>query len=348
MIFVPFGALLLLFAAYGLYWLSAASRAADAVGSWADTQAATGIRSAWDDLSVSGFPFRLAVTATHPLMAHPGSPLDWEWQADALTGQVLPYRLDHVIFDLRGEHIFRYTERSAGLAVRHEVRATAENALASYVAEPGTAGRFAIDIESLEAYRDIVGGDYADLLSASRLQLHMRPASAEVGGGPGEVDAALRAAAVSLILKQRQLPFGPEAEAVEIQARIRHAPRRIEGTARQMLRRWAQSGGSLALSRLRVIWGPLDLEASGDLSFDAQGRPAGTFDALIANHRDLLAALVSAGIVERRDADAAFAGLEIVSTLQNNGDGRLQVPVIMRDGMLYLGPLAVARLESVY
>lgn len=350
MIVLPVGLLTLLLGLYGVYWLTLSNRVTTGLDAWAEDARANGIETAWSNASVSGFPLRLALTVDHPLLAKPGAESDWEWQTEKIVAQFLPYRLDHVILNIEGENIIRYTDQSKTPPARHEVRAKTQNAWASHIREPGapsgTHGRFALDIEALEAFRDALGGTQGDRIAARRVQLHTRPSPAQTGGKPGDHDLAFKGTGVELDLMGHTLPLGPALDHIEVQARLRRVPANLEGAA--LLQRWARGGGALAVSKLRLIWGPLDLEAQGEMHIDAAGRPEGRFDAMLSHHEKLLAALVQAGLIDARQGRLAFAGLEAVSILQGESNGRVRMPIMMRDGQLYLGPLALGALGPIY
>lgn len=349
MIALPVGLLAVALGLYGVYWVTLSNRVTAGLAAWAEDARANGIETAWSNTSVSGFPLRLALTVDHPLLANPGADSDWEWQTEKIVAQFLPYRLDHAILNIEGENIIRYTDHSKKPPARHEVRAKTQNAWASHIREPrapsGTHGRFALDIEALEAFRDALGGTQGDRVAAKRVQLHTRPSPAQTGGTPGDYDLAFKGTGIELDLMGRTLPLGSALDHIEVQARLGHVPD-LEGTA--LLQRWARGGGTLAVSKLRLLWGPLDLEAQGEMHLDAAGRPEGRFDAILSHHEKLLSALVQADLINARQGRIAFAGLEAVSAFQGETNGRVRVPIMMRDGQLYLGPLPLGALGSVF
>ena len=348
MIFLPAGLLAAALGLYGVYWITLSNRISAGLATWAEAAHAEGIETAWSDTSVSGFPLRLALTIDHPLLANPAQDSDWEWQTKKIIAQFLPYNLNHVILDIEGEHIIRYTDHSRRLPVRHEVRAKMQNAWASYVRETGTHGRVALDIEELESFRDTLGGTHGDRVAAKRVQFHTRPSPLETGGTPGDYDLALKGTGIELDLMGRTLPLGSSLEHLELQARLRHVPTDLKDAGPALWQGWARGGGALTISKLRLIWGPLDLEAQGEMHIDAAGRPEGRFDASLAHHEKLLSALVQTGLIDERQGRMAFAGLNAVSAFQGETNGRVRIPIVMQDGQLYLGPLALGALRPVF
>jgi len=291
---------------------------------------------------------RLELTATAPqLTSTTTDPLTtdtaWTWQTGQVTAHFLPYRPNHIIANLGGTHIITY--RPPGGPHHQQINAHAETFMASYHNQQGRLERFSLDVAQLTTTSPNAkaGDGKVGIAHADSLQLHIRPA-------PGD-----GAQAHDLSLTGNQLFFqdattnalGPTIQEMVLQARLHRTPA-VSGSANDMLRRWAQTGGTLAVDQLKLVWGPLKLEAQGNLKLDAQGRPEGQLDATLSDHPPLLDALVKAGTITRREASLAFAGMELLSAFQGQTPGHLRAPLIARDGLLYLGPLALAPLKPLY
>ena len=153
-----------------------------------------------------------------------------------------------------------------------------------------------------------------------------------------------------MLLPARLTPpaLGNKAGFVILQARMRNVPVTHAASPVEFSRDWMAAGGTLAVSDLKVKWGPLDMKASGEVTLDEKGRPAGRLEAEIADYEGLVSALVKAGRIPRKNEKMALAGLGLISQFQGNKSGRVRVPVVMSEGKLYLGPVPVARLDPVY
>ena len=81
---------------------------------------------------------------------------------------------------------------------------------------------------------------------------------------------------------------------------------------------------------------------------DPNGRPAGTLKASRGNLDALVEALVAADIVGRKTANLAFTGLQALSAIQGEKEGRVRIPIVLKDGVLFLGPLSIARLDPLF
>lgn len=336
-IFWPTAALAVGVAIYSGYWYVVAGKVRAAIEGFAAAPAGS-VAVDWRDLSISGYPYRIAATFAAPVLRAPGAPEAWEWSAPSVEADLLPHDLRHVVLKVEGEQILKYRDAAGS----HVISATSKGTWASYVEVPGApVGRIAVDIDDLVAGRDGGAGASARF-AAGRLQLHAQPA------GAASYDVALQGDDVNASHFTAASALGPAIALVSAQMRLKDLPRSAHASFVEVSRGWLAEGGVLAVSDLAVKWGPLDLRARGELTLDAERRPQGRFDAAFADYDALIEALAKAKVVRERDAELALAGLGLVARLQNDEEGRVHVPVLMNDGKLFLGPLLVARLDPLF
>ena len=361
-VFYPVIGVVLILAAYTAYWFVASGKLQAGIKSFVAESKSDNIAIAWNDLSVSGYPYRIALTFARPVVAAPRTPENWSWSANSLESDFLPYNLRHLVLKVDGEQELHYSD--VGEHPRHHViRAHAEGTWASYVAlRDKPFGRVAIDIKNIKATRDSKGEKTAnenkdvEFLNAGRLQLHMQPAEdndfpaapVPVPSGTSNYDIALQGNDMSLSQNNVSRVLGNHIEVIAAQARLRHVPYGRSASLVELSRDWLEKGGRLTVSDLIIKWGALDLWAQGELTLDAEARPKGRFDAEITDYAGLLKALVKAGIIREKDAKLANVGMGLVAQLQGKNDGRISVPVVMSNGKLYLGPLFISKLDPVY
>lgn len=361
-VFYPVIGVAIILAAYTAYWFVASGKLQAGIKSFVAESKSDNIAIAWNDLSVSGYPYRIALTFAKPVIAAPKTPENWSWSANSLESDFLPYNLRHLVLKVDGEQELHYSD--IGEHPRHHViRAHAEGTWASYVAlKDKPFGRVAIDIKNIKATRDSKDAQTAtdnanvEFLNAGRLQLHMQPAEdngspaapVPVPSGTSNYDIALQGNDMSLSPNNISRVLGNHIEVIAAQARLRHVPYGRSASLVELSRDWLEKGGRLTVSDLIIKWGALDLWAQGELTLDADARPKGRFDAEITNYPGLLQALVKTGIIREKDAKLANVGMGLVAQLQGKNDGRISVPVIMSNGKLYLGPLFISKLDPVY
>lgn len=343
----PSLALVALVALYTVYWIGVSGEVRKAIENFAASE--TRVATSWDNFSVGGYPFRIEAGFLSPAARAPGTPEEWQWQGEGASLSLLPYNLRHAILTLEGEQRLSYLDLRTRERRRNEMRFTAGSARASYVALAARPfGRLAIDIEALEGEHRLGASGETQNMTAKRLQLHARPAETPEGGEvPDSYDLALQAEDIDI--GGAAIPaLGQNMTLFLAQTRLRAVPPTNHASLVELMREWQAAGGTLAISDLVVKWGPLDLYASGELGLDAAHRPEGQLEARITDFEGLLDAMVEDGLVEEREARVALAGLVLVSQFQGKKSNEVRMPVIMRDGRLYLGPLAVARLDPLY
>lgn len=341
---------------YSVWWLNLADRIERELFAWQERQSANGVNVTWAALERGGFPYRLEIRLTEPVLewSHSRQPL--HWSAEAINAQTLAYNLDHVILDAPGAHQIRYSEHRDGTQQNTLLDIIAENFWASLVFEERGAERFALDLAKVNLNRGTVTHNMispAGNAFAERLQVHARPTprsqlpNAGLESGFGAYDAALRAENIHWEDMGDPLWTGSKIELFEAQTRLTGLPNDFTGGREQLASSLLVSGAKLSVSEFSLLWGPIDMTGYGELTLDDIGRPEGQFRTSVGNLPALIDALVSANIMTRQSATLAFAGLTALSNLQGEESGRVRLPVAMKDGVLFLGPVAAARLEPI-
>lgn len=314
---------------WGLYWLWAADQAETAITRWADAQRAEGYEVAFDGPHIGGFPGRLSVRLGAPRIA---SPRGWRWSGGTVAGEAdlwaprtlrleLPRRQD-LSATWRGQE--RSLSVEAGEArgvVRLDLRGRVEAAT--------------LDLADVTVREAGGGAAHAEAL---RYELVTRPPRP---GGPGDWTLEITGQVSGLALAGAGGgPLGDTLERLALEATmIGLVP---AGEPAEALAAWRDRGGALVVESLDLLWGPLAVRARGRAALDAALRPAGGFDARIRGLPEVVDVLAAQGAIE---PGAALALRMSVFALSRPGedDGRpvVNLPVTLRDGLLYLGPVAV-------
>ncbi|MGE0830506.1 MAG: DUF2125 domain-containing protein [Hyphomonadaceae bacterium] len=339
--------------AYGVYWYVMGDRVRNEVEAWSARSAQEDVTGSWQSLKLRGFPYRIELNFDRPQLQAMQAPEQWNWTAQGLQAELLPYNLRHIILKVSGPQTLSYRDVSDGS--RHMLRIVTQDVWASYVALDGKPlGRVAIDIRDMIAKLDEDANGASQLVAAaSRLQLHTRPSSdaESVANEPAppadSYDLAFQGNNIAVDMPTPPL-FGPHVELATLQARITHMPQHENGSAVELLNAWRMAGGELAVSSLELKWGALSLKGNGKLSIDDQHRLQGNLSADIANYSGLIKALVDAKVVHERVADLAQAGANIFSQFQGATPGSVKLPMRIQDGTIYLGPLPIGELAPLY
>ncbi len=334
--------------AYSVWWFSVADRVEAAILKWKEDQAANGITVSWDTLDTGGYPYRIQVDVEGGRIDAAETSRAWAWEADQLSAQTLAYRLNHVIVDIPGQQRLHYSEQRDETDQRFVLNLTSDVFWASYVDEGAEEQRLSADIQNLSAVRARETEDgpvLAGGAAAGRLQMHGRPSQGVEGMA---FDIALRGQDISWAELGETTWAGSEITHLEAQTRVRDLPPDFPNALDTILPDAAALGTTLAISEFALEWGPIEMTGEGEVKLDSLGRPEGRFRTSVGNLDGLIDALVTAGIVSQQSARLAFAGMVALSGLQGEEAGRVRLPVAMKDGVLFLGPIAAARLEPLY
>jgi hypothetical protein len=320
---------LLLLAAGVAYWFLAAAAVEEALAVWVGEQRARGLEVDHGAVEVSGFPFSHRVTIAAPRLADPGHPLAWRWQAERLVISARPWALNRPTITLPPAQTLTYRTRSDATRT---VIVTLASGFADVVFADGRLKSAAIAIDGLalsapdgEASAERIRltldpretGDIDVVLDAVGLRL---PPAADSGLGTG-----IAAVSADAVLKGG-LPAGTDAAAVAA---------------------WSAAGGAVEVRRFTLRWGDVGVRSSGTIGLDEELRPRAVLDTEIAGHRALLDVLVGRGAVRTRDASLAASVLDLLARPGDNGERVVRLPLIAKDGVLSLGPVALLRLKPV-
>ncbi|MCE7999190.1 MAG: DUF2125 domain-containing protein [Rhodobiaceae bacterium] len=342
-VFVAVGAVV-----YSIWWFTVIDRVESAILDWQSDQAANGIVVSWDSLETGGYPYRIRVDVAGGRLTAPDAPRAWTWEADSVSAQTLAYKLNHVIVDIPGAQRLHYSEPRDGAERQYTLNLTSEVFWASYVDESSGEQRLSADIQNLavsRAQHSDTGSVLAGGAAAGRLQLHGKPAPEAAGAA---FDIALRGQDISWTDLGETTWAGSDITHLEAQTRVTDLPADFPNDLATLLPDAAANGTKLAISEFALEWGPLEMTGQGEVKLDSLGRPEGRFRTSVGNLDGLIDALVSAGIVSQQSARLAFAGMVALSSMQGEETGRVRLPVAMKDGVLFLGPIAAARLEPLY
>lgn len=303
-----------------LAWLIVAGQIEERAFSWAEARKAEGYTVSWQNLDVGGFPFRFELGFAEPRIGRNG----WTAEAPRIEASYRPWRPDRI--DLAAPRLALAGPDTAGSIeqVRGEVRL--DGGQATQVALEGVAATARIRAEDLgradrarlvvDSFAPAAGGEQSETLSGSMSLWGAKPTQplADQLLFPDPFDFAATGA-----IK------GPLAD----------------------LATWRDAGGTLDLSRLVLVWGPVKLDGDATLALDGQMRLLGAGTAKVQGVNPLLDRLVAKGQVRPQDASVAKVVLGLLAKPTADGGSEITVPITAQDGKLFLGPAAVATLRPI-
>lgn len=316
-------------AGYSAYWVWGAGAVEDALDHWATGQRRAGVAIGHAPAVVAGFPGAVRVTLADFQATAPGG-APWI-AAPALTVTVAPWRpLDYAL-ELDGP----VTGGAPGGA-----RWTAARAVGGARLGPdGRLARAELALEGVDLALPALPGD----ATAARARLN---ASAPAKGGLGAPGTAVELRLESLLLPDwAGNPLGRTVQAVSLRAEtVGPVPR---GGDARALAAWREAGGAVDIPALRLDWGAMRLDGAGRIGLDRWLRPHGALALTIAGYREALDGAVAAGMMDRGAAQGVTLALSLMARPGADGRPAVAAPLRLEDGLLSLGPLAIARLRPL-
>lgn len=206
-------------------------------------------------------------------------------------------------------------------------------------------------------------GSQSVLLHASRLRLEAATGAwhATVGllNGQAAVSAAsaversqpaaiftMSSEAIALPAAVRW-PLGRNISSLSVDGRL-NGPVPTTSDIKDGAEAWRDGGGSLAISRLTMGWGPLGLSYSARLALDEQLQPMGSGNGRIVGYAETLDRLAAGGILTKSAATVAKAVLLLIAgTSDKDEPPSVDVPLTLQYRTLSMRQVPLVRLPEL-
>jgi len=313
------------------YWFVMAGRAADWIAVWAPPAPGKAWHGSFEASEVSGFPFSMDVRLANPEVTWDSSSGGAVWQGDWLIASFRPWSLSNFDISLPPEQYVSLVEEG-----RLYMAALAMTAGTAHVAIVNNRAQ-AVRAEFTDLVVDLAQNQAP--VTADRLMVEVEALTDEIAW-----DIALQVEGARF---HSQVPEPFIGEVPLLVANLTLRGDLPEGSLEQRLGAWRDNGGVIDVHALKLVWPPLDIEGEGSLSLDRQMRPLGAFTADVVGYRELVEAFEQMGRLTRNQAMMAGAGMDAIARTDEQGNRRLNVPLSMQDGHLYVGPLMLGDLPPL-
>ena len=306
---------------------------------WVQDRRDEGYALRYAEPELAGFPLGLDVRVPEPGVE---SPKGWLWRGPALTGGATIWDPLSLALQAPGRHVVEWGPPNGRLSLRLDAAAAAGRA---ELALDGRLRQADAALTDVDAEGPLPGPIHIDRLDLTyRDQDGPDPASPEPTGAPPG-DLLVTALGVDLP-PGLELPLGPRVELFLVEGRV-EGPLPAEAS-RRSLALWRDAGGLLDIHRLKLRWGPLQLEAEGQLALDKELRPTGELTSNLRGGSDLVEHLAERKMIAERAAGALKLAIFALSrNAEDGGPPVVELPVSLKDGLFYLGPVALFRLRPV-
>ncbi|WP_019955887.1 DUF2125 domain-containing protein [Yoonia vestfoldensis] len=304
---------------YSGYWVAASQLLQAGPDRAAVRLADDGVDLRFGSVATTGFPARFDTRLTDVRLAHAG----WSWQGA---------RLDVQADSLRPLAVNVTFPHDQTLVIAGQtLRVTSEDWQADASVRP--TARLAFDRGSLRMGRTDVLSDAGWHLGLARFDASL----ALVGDHSARYDARIEAEDIAL-------PAGLR-DQIDPAGRLGAQVAAIRGIARLTLARPLDRNlqgrfpdlDHLMLDDLRIDWGPVTAEMSGEIDVDAAGLPTGQIMLRTRQWETMVDLLVAGDVI---DAGIARTVTRLAGFMAN-ADGMLDIPVAFQDGVTLVGLVPV-------
>ncbi|WP_020590924.1 DUF2125 domain-containing protein [Kiloniella laminariae] len=318
---------ILVFALAVAYWFWAAKQMETGLSRWVEKQQARGFEITHGELALSGFPFIVKASLQNPKIR---SPEGWYWQTEKLIAEAAPWSPLSMSLDLSAEHLIDGLPHQEPAVRVQSNKATAT----ARITLKGELLHARLQADALFIQRE--GHHPLEIASLDSTLGPLRPASA--GTTLQEFDITLNAQDIN----------HPELEKTPLKGPISQL--RLETTLYgdipkakldKALHLWRDTGGFLSLHDASLRWGPLLVDARGELTLDNRLRPEGKLDSRIEGADGVVEQMEKSDLLSKGQSFGIKLSLAALGKTNSRGRHEINVPLLLQDGWLSLGPIAL-------
>lgn len=347
---IPFAVLVVLGAVYYFAWQRSAATVREEVTHWVEEERAAGRTADYEQFTIGGFPYRMQIEITAPHFADPVA--GWSWQAEKVTGFVLPYQLEHAVLVVEGQQRMEFNR----LGRREVITGSAADERASLVLRGRNLERFAVEMSGIVAQREIFmtnepgTPERIETMNIGTMQLHTRRVRDDDDLPSVGDHHALQLEAQNIVWNGHPYEgLGNDISFVFVRVLAAGLPSSdIGGVEPDFLRRWQDNDGVLYLDEAAIRWSEIEVGGTGVFQLDSQHRPEGEMTILISGHDRAIDALVAGGALDPQYADIAKTVLDVIAAIGGDPEGRIRAPLRLEEGKVFIGPAELMDLPPLY
>lgn len=316
------------------YWYWGARQIEGAIEQWALKYREDGYEVSYSRPEISGFPISFNVRLPAPAIQ---SPRGWRWDGDTIVGRARLWAPRTLRLDLPNRQTV--TSELDGVEQKLEIEAT----LATGLVRLGGGGQ----VRAAE----IAMGGILVTPQATRTPLRIESVFVELGERPAKkIVGGTRKDTLQLngeILDIRLpgtggvTPFGSTVDRISFETLV--IGEITSGRPVEVLTRWRDRGGYAEILSLTFKWGTLEINADGTATVDEALRPQGELKARIKGLKPTIDFLEAEETIR---SGTAFA-IRLAARGLGGSGGEVELPVTLRNGLFYLGPAPLFRVDPV-
>lgn len=339
----PVAALVLLAAAYSLYWQVSADTFAAELDKANGSEVMPGIVFAFAEKEIGGFPFRLDATLSGVTFAHRGTAGETAWRAEKLALHMLSYGSAHYVFEAAGLQSIAWPGEDATPQVLFVTPGTAR---ASARVEEGKLARLDLDVIGAGAQDAAPSAPNGRNVSSRRVQLHLR------SNGDRTIDVAIKIEGTR-IGPGYAPALGRNVPLFSLQGKLSHGEtlddlRAAEDSFMGAIEKWRRAGGTLRADVLSVEWSGAMADAKCSLFLDDKRRPAGSLQGFVSGAKALVVAAARLRQGKPEEMEPAAKAITLLANMTTDAQGRLPASLALQNGEIRLGSARIGTMSPLY
>ena len=309
--------------AYTGYWLIIAGNTDIFLERLGPEMKARGVSFSYSDYQVTGFPYRIVLEFSDPVIVFENGPLSINVEAPGMEAISQPWNFGHVILFLEQASIETFFEGKE----RKEILLRPDLASLSYSRQGGGAYRLSVETEQAELATNFdmnLPGHY------QRIALHIKK-DTEARPEDGELfDPKLLEVALHMAVDEGA--YFDSAAAFRAFA--------VPSISETGLREWRDGGGTLEIEKALFAFGGRQVAFDGSFTLDERLRPLGAGGLEAEDARDIIVLLEGAGVLSGAEALILSSVLTAMPSAENTLLA-VSLPLTVQDGVVSVGPLPV-------
>ncbi len=351
--------ILALVVGYSIFWHYMAGEVEDRIEIWVKGQKSHGLTIKYDELEISGFPYRMELSLKDINIVKKGqNKIPVLFTSPDITLIAFPWKINHGVIISPGGMV------RLGSSNRPEMTVTIGKTRASVIIDFASR-KFRNASFIMENVTWVTGRPAKNTVPsvAEEVRLHLRrPESATVAMSGAEASGEMELpilmklylSAKGVVSQQlsQQIPggiFGKKADQVIID--LQFHGEKFPAFTRDDLGSWRDSGGTVTVKNLSISSGEMDIRLDGEATLDQDLKPLGAFSSRIQGIGPIV------DILSRHSAFQVEPGKMILQELKrmsrpgtgasDKGKDSLDLAISMQGGLLFLGPIPVYELVPV-
>lgn len=333
---------------YVFFWHYMAGEVEDQIESLVRQQKNNGVSIQYEDLEITGFPYRMELTLTDLKVIKTGSGRRTvRGEIGNVTLVAFPWKINHGVIVSDGGTVRIGGRRSPDFtAVFGKTRAS--------VVVDITGRRVA---QASFVLADLTWGAGREKQNNPRsraedVKIHLLLPQALASENSMELPLQAKIYLEAKDVEAQEVPvgvFGKKADSVKVDLSL-HGEQMPQYEMSSLVQ-WRDSGGTLAVKNIEIMSGAMDLQLSGEASLDQNLMPLGAFSSTIHGVKHITQVLSGHSAFQQGPASQILAELDKMSVPEESGphkgEAALKLPVSLQGGLLFLGPIPVLELSPV-